>query len=592
MSVKADIEVWVAALAAYDNHEFDNALKCFETISDTAKILFNCGVIYATLGQHQEAITMYQRAVQLDPMLAIAYFQQGVSNFLMGDFEEALANFNDALLWLRGNNKIEYEQLGLKFKLYSCEVLFNRGLCYIYLQQTDPGMQDLGFAKNEKMVKDHDVIDEAIKDRAEGYTVFSIPVGVIYRPPEGKVKNLPTKDYLGKARLVAEERDFMHRNPRGSALAALAIDDRPPEKLSYAATNLVRSDLRSRARQQSEPPLQRNMFPPTPPPEPERLERVDRAASFHQRRQSNDSMASERSGMSWQSSRQKPLRLELGAAAFDQKSQAQQQQHSQSSRTSQPQSQQQNPSPVQQQQSAFQQAKPRLSTKRSESERPPQRQNSYENSFRHSSNRRADQRFSETVVEDDPIEAYSEAAAQDQNHLQRPTSSQTRPRSGNPRNQPVPIEEEDEDDFDGIVDSPDSGGYGGPPLAFEIIPSRSSMHLASPSSGALRHRSTSRRPAAPPPPEVRKIRIKVHGGDDMRYVMTTPAATYEALEEQIRAKFSLQATAFKLKIRDEEGDMVTMGDQDDWEMTLSVAKAAANKERVDMAKMEMWVHEV
>jgi hypothetical protein len=196
------------------------------------------------------------------------------------------------------------------------------------------------------------------------------------------------------------------------------------------------------------------------------------------------------------------------------------------------------------------------------------------------------------VVEEDPIEAYSEAATQDQSYLHRPISSQTRPRSGNARNQPVPIEEEEEDDFDGIVDSPDSGAYGGPPLAFEIIPSRSSMHLASPSSGAPRHRSTSRRPAAPPPPEVKKIRIKVHGGDDMRYVMTTPAATYEALEEQIRAKFSLRPAGFKLKIRDEEGDMVTMGDQDDWEMTISVAKAAANKERVDMAKMEMWVHEV
>ena len=37
----------------------------------------------------------------------------------------------------------------------------------------------------------------------QGYTVFSIPVGVVYRPNQAKVKNLKTKDYLGKARLVA-----------------------------------------------------------------------------------------------------------------------------------------------------------------------------------------------------------------------------------------------------------------------------------------------------------------------------------------------------------------------------------------------------
>ena len=149
----------------------------------------------------------------------MAYFQQGVSNFLLGDFEEALANFNDTLLYLRGNTAINYDQLGLLFKLYSCEVLFNRGLCYIYLQQKEAGLQDLAYAAKEKMVEDHNVIEEAIKEEAEvpspgpprafttdscqGYTVFSIPVGVVYRPNEAKVRNLKTKDYLGKARLVA-----------------------------------------------------------------------------------------------------------------------------------------------------------------------------------------------------------------------------------------------------------------------------------------------------------------------------------------------------------------------------------------------------
>lgn len=112
-------------------------------------------------------VQCYQRAVSLDQYLAIAYFQEGVSNFLLGDFEEALANFNDTLLYLRGNTSIDYEQLGLKFRLFSCEVLFNRGLCYIYLQQMGPGMQDLEYAAKEKVTPDHDVIDDAIRERAE-----------------------------------------------------------------------------------------------------------------------------------------------------------------------------------------------------------------------------------------------------------------------------------------------------------------------------------------------------------------------------------------------------------------------------------------
>lgn len=127
----------------------------------------------------------------------------GVSNFLIGEFGEAMANFNEALLYLRGNTLIDYEQLGLKFKLFSCEVLFNRGLCYVYAGQLDQGMQDLEFAAKEKQVEDHNVIDDAIREKADGYTVFSVGVGVLYRPNESKVRNVKTKDYLGKARLVA-----------------------------------------------------------------------------------------------------------------------------------------------------------------------------------------------------------------------------------------------------------------------------------------------------------------------------------------------------------------------------------------------------
>ena len=56
MSLKQEIETWVTALAAYDNNEFDSAIKCFEQIADTSKILFNCGVIHATLGEHHRAV--------------------------------------------------------------------------------------------------------------------------------------------------------------------------------------------------------------------------------------------------------------------------------------------------------------------------------------------------------------------------------------------------------------------------------------------------------------------------------------------------------------------------------------------------------
>jgi hypothetical protein len=55
--IKKEIEKWVEALDAYDNQEFGEALRCFVQIADTSKILFNCGVIYATLGEHHKAVS-------------------------------------------------------------------------------------------------------------------------------------------------------------------------------------------------------------------------------------------------------------------------------------------------------------------------------------------------------------------------------------------------------------------------------------------------------------------------------------------------------------------------------------------------------
>lgn len=53
-----EIETWVEAIGFYDNNDFDSALRTFDNIPDTAKILFNCGVIHATLGEHKKAVGM------------------------------------------------------------------------------------------------------------------------------------------------------------------------------------------------------------------------------------------------------------------------------------------------------------------------------------------------------------------------------------------------------------------------------------------------------------------------------------------------------------------------------------------------------
>ncbi|EIN06660.1 hypothetical protein PUNSTDRAFT_136506 [Punctularia strigosozonata HHB-11173 SS5] len=205
MSLKAELETWCSALEAYDAGRYQEALDIFGTIAETSRIFMNMGLIHATVGDHDAAVRCFVEATRADKYLAIAYFQAGVSNFLLGQWEDAIKDFDESYLYLRGNNTIFYEQLGLNFKLYSAEVLFNRGLTMIYMGRVEEGMRDLEEAYRAKVTSEHDVINEAIRDRGSGYTVFSMPVGVLFRPPEKKVRNTAAKDYLGRAKLIASD---------------------------------------------------------------------------------------------------------------------------------------------------------------------------------------------------------------------------------------------------------------------------------------------------------------------------------------------------------------------------------------------------
>ncbi|EDN05020.1 NADPH oxidase regulator NoxR [Histoplasma capsulatum] len=546
MSLKQEIETWVQALANYDNNEFEEALKVFNNIADTSKILFNCGVIYATLGEHFRAVECYQRAVALDQYFAVAYFQQGVSNFLVGDFEEALANFNDTLLYLRGNTSIDYEQLGLKFQLYSCEVLFNRGLCYVYLQQTEAGMQDLQYASKEKVKPDHEVIDEAIKENAEGYTVFSIPVGVVYRPSEAKVKNLKTKEYLGKARLVAaSDRANAFTGFQGSEIKRTVVDtakdDRPLESISFAASNLVQKGLTSRGgRQQSEPPLSRNLFPPTPPPESEKPPSVAGSGS-----------PSNSSGLSGRGPR--PPMLDLSRTAV--------------------------PTNDSSAMGAPRQAdKPRIGTVRTASEPrgPPTRQYSNARSrdqngrplYRETTRRmQHDSNFS-PVDEDGYADEVFDMYSQSRNG--RSAGATRGPSVRRQRQQAQPPRYLEDGDYVSDTYEDDSADEG----EFEM--------MAAPPPRSHR-RQPSRRA------DVRKIRAKVHASSDVRFIMIGGSVGYNEFEAKIRDKFGFKQR-MRMQMQD-DGDMVTMGDQDDLDMLLTAAKQEARKDGLDMGKIEIWVQQ-
>ncbi|KAJ7287314.1 NADPH oxidase regulator NoxR [Mycena rebaudengoi] len=210
MSLKAELETWDAALKAYDEEDLDKALDLFARIADSSKILTNMGLIYATLGKHEAAIEHFIEATKLDSYLAVAYFQCGVSNFLLARYELAYKDFAEAFLYLRGNQAINYEQLGLKFRLFSAEVLFNQGLSLIRLGRIEEGLADMEEAKRNKANDEHNIIDNAIQDRGEGHTISMLyPVGVLYRPSEKRRAGVRCSSLMWKptcARMAAKYR--------------------------------------------------------------------------------------------------------------------------------------------------------------------------------------------------------------------------------------------------------------------------------------------------------------------------------------------------------------------------------------------------
>jgi hypothetical protein len=146
-----------------------------------------------------------------------------------------------------------------------------------------------------------------------------------------------------------------------------------------------------------------------------------------------------------------------------------------------------------------------------------------------------------------------------------------------PRKQPKYIEEEEEDasDYDdGSFDEND----------FEMVSSRPPPRRAPSSVGGGSGRGASRRP------DIRKIRVKVHS-EDVRYIMIGAAVEFPDLVDRIRDKFGLRKR-FKIKVRDDDlpdGDMITLGDQDDLDMIIMSVKNNAKKERQDMGKMEVKI---
>ncbi|KAL1924283.1 uncharacterized protein VTP21DRAFT_7318 [Calcarisporiella thermophila] len=233
MSLKYEIETWHEAVVAFENKDYEKSIEIFSSIAGHSKIFFNIGLILSNMNQLEEAVLWFNNAVELDQYHAIAQFQLGITYYLLGNMIEAERFFDIALHVMRGNTCIDYTQLGLNHKLYTCEVIFNRGLTRLNRGDFAGGMDDLRYAQLNKETEEHEIIDRALENEGLGFTVISIPPGKLYRPPEYKVKNTKRVDYLGNAQVIAniDEGDtttgFQPQKPSELNSNNITIEDGP-----------------------------------------------------------------------------------------------------------------------------------------------------------------------------------------------------------------------------------------------------------------------------------------------------------------------------------------------------------------------------
>jgi hypothetical protein len=163
---------------------------------------------YSRLNEYDSSISMYDQAIQQDEYFAVAYLQKGFSLFMLEEYDKAEKCFKFIYYLLLENDFIYYEQLGMKYKLYRCEVMFNMAMCYHQLGYYDFRDQFVKGAKSNARTSEHKlVIEPWTKEKPGSLIIFTLPLGTLFKLSEAKLKNLDKKTFITDAKLVLNNRN-------------------------------------------------------------------------------------------------------------------------------------------------------------------------------------------------------------------------------------------------------------------------------------------------------------------------------------------------------------------------------------------------
>uniref|UniRef100_A0A8D0GNE5 SH3 domain-containing protein n=1 Tax=Sphenodon punctatus TaxID=8508 RepID=A0A8D0GNE5_SPHPU len=101
--------------------------------------------------------------VTKDSCLAVGFFQRGYVYMQLRRYEEALHDYSTALTRLRNNSFINYKQLGLRFLLWTWEVLYNMAAVQCQLGQWQEAQITLEEAKQHCPDGESTALDTAVE---------------------------------------------------------------------------------------------------------------------------------------------------------------------------------------------------------------------------------------------------------------------------------------------------------------------------------------------------------------------------------------------------------------------------------------------
>ncbi|KAG7275805.1 hypothetical protein CRUP_038285 [Coryphaenoides rupestris] len=206
MSFVDTLRQWDEAVACVDKAHLSQALEILVAIQEpNSKISFNIGCLHLNNQDLDAAEKAFDRSIGKDEHLAIAFFQRGITFYKKESYEESFADFQNAFKRLRGNQLIDYKALGLRHKLYACEVLHNMALSQAHLGHWKKAQEHLVAALNYNTESKLNLIDRALQSTLKQnlFKPATVPAAAMFRPNKNHVAELEKKDYLGKSKVVS-----------------------------------------------------------------------------------------------------------------------------------------------------------------------------------------------------------------------------------------------------------------------------------------------------------------------------------------------------------------------------------------------------